>query len=127
MMRWLFGRKSRWAGVDFSTLIPMAVVTAEKDPGTGLITVLQPRFYGGLLGRWVQPRLPAGKKYVKIGLEERGSFLWEWMDGRRTVADLAKEMLEAKPEEAEGIYDRTSAYMYQLECNKLIRFVNLET
>jgi hypothetical protein len=122
----LFRKTSRkWRGVDFMGLVPQQVCGWEAGPKAGQVVVLQPRFQSGLMGRFLQPRLKEPKKYVRIPLEERGSFLWGLMDGHTTVGAMAEAFRAAFPGESDQVPQRVATYLYQMADNKLIRFVNL--
>jgi hypothetical protein len=120
------GDKKRWQGVDFAGLVPRHCAPFESGDEAGRVVLLQPRYQGWLMGRLVQPRLPAHKKYLKVPLEERGSFLWALVDGQRTVADLVAAFVDAFPVEKEQAGERVAGYLYNLEVNGFLEFTNLE-
>ena len=57
-----------------------------------------------------------------IRLDEYGSFLWQEMDGIRTVGALAQRMKEQFGDGAEPLYDRLVKYMQILHNNRFILF-----
>jgi hypothetical protein len=121
----LFRRTSRkWRGVDFMGLVPLQACGYENGGKPGLVVVLQPRFQSGLMARYLQPRLKETKKYLRIPLEERGSFLWSLMDGKRTVGDLTEAFRAEFQDEKEHVPQRVATYLYQMADNHLIEFVN---
>lgn len=120
----LFQRKSRWTGVDFMTLVPARLAeTTETDDGG--IVILMPRFAGTIYARWLQPLVRREKKYIRVPLDERGSYLWRRIDGRRTVGDLVTGFVAAFPADTEQAATRVCQYLYNLADNRFIRFVNL--
>ena len=121
---WPFNRRRKWAGVDFMTLIPERLAEAtETDDGD--IIVLMPRFAGTIYSRWLQPLLRQDKKHIRVPLDARGSFLWRQLDGRQTVSETVTEFLAAFPDDADQAAERVCQYLYNLEDNRFIRFVNL--
>ena len=121
----LFRKTSRkWRGVDFMALVPEKACDWEPCEGPAQVVVLQPRFRTGLLGRFLQPRLKDNKKYLRIPLEERGSFLWNLMDGHQTVGDMTEAFRSQFPAETDQVPHRVSTYLYQMADNQLIRFNN---
>ena len=121
----LFRKTSRkWRGVDFMALVPVQACGWQPGEKPGQVVVLQPRFQAGLLGRFLQPRLKEGKKYLRVPLEERGSFLWKLMDGRRTVGELSEAFQGEFSSEKDQVPQRVSIFLYQMVDNKLIDFVN---
>lgn len=107
-------------------LVPRKTCGAVPGDSADKVVVLLPRFASGVLGRFLQPRLKETKKFIRIPLEERGSFLWMNMDGRRTVGDLAAAFGENFPGEEESVPERVATYLYQMSENNLIDFVNLD-
>jgi hypothetical protein len=123
----LFKRTSRkWRGIDFMGLVPARTCDWVRGEKPGQIVVLQPRFQSGLLGRFLQPRLKESKRFVRIPLEERGSFLWAQMDGKRTVGDLTRAFQEEFENETDQVPERVATFLYQMADNNLIRFNNLK-
>lgn len=123
----LFRKTSRkWRGVDFMGLVPEKACGWAPGARSGQVVVLQPRFNSGLLGRLLQPRLKEAKKYLRIPLEERGSFLWNLMDGQRTAGEMAEAFGREFPEEGDQVPERVATYLYQMADNNLIIFANLE-
>ena len=121
----LFRRTSRkWRGVDFMGLVPVKACGWENGEKPGQVVVLQPRFKSGLMARFLQPRLNETKKYLRIPLEDRGSFLWCAMDGRRTVGELTEDFRDHFQEETSQVPQRVATYLYQMADNQLIEFVN---
>lgn len=53
-------------------------------------------------------------RFSQIHLEEFGSFIWQQIDGIRTVKDIADLMPEKFGEKAEPLYPRISMYMKTL-------------
>lgn len=122
----LFRRTSRkWRGVDFMSLVPCRVCEWSDGPGPDKVVVLQPRYRSGLLAQFVQPRLKESKQFVRIPLEERGTFLWRAMDGEQTVGELVGPFSQKFDHEADSVPERVATYLYQMAENKLIDFVNL--
>lgn len=123
----IFRKSSRkWRGVDFMTLVPEKACGWTPGAEPGLVIVLQPRFRTGLLGRFLQPRLKEAKKYLRIPLEERGSHLWNHIDGKATVGKLAQEFGRNFPGENDQVSERVATYLYQMADNHMITFVNFK-
>ena len=123
----LFRRTSRkWRGVDFMALKPRRNCGWVPNEDPAKVVVLQPRFGSGLLARVLQPRLKESKKFVRIPLEARGSWLWREMDGNRTVGQLVTGFLAAFPGDTEAAPERVATYLYQMAENSLIDFVNFK-
>lgn len=96
---------------------PEPVVTAEPDGER--IVLLRPRFLRGPLAWWLQPILP--HPYLKVHLDEVGSFVWQRCDGRTTVAEIAEAMEAEFGARVSPAIDRLAVFLRQLERGKLIR------
>ena len=63
-------------------------------------------------------------KVSKIELDELGSFVWQSMDGVKTVYDSGSEVKEAFGEKAEPVYERLCEYIQILRNNSYIVYEN---
>ncbi len=55
-----------------------------------------------------------------IDLDEYGSFLWQQIDGKKTIGELAVDFKAQFGEKAEPLYDRLVHYMQVLRNNHFI-------
>jgi hypothetical protein len=77
--------------------LPEAAVGSETDDETGQTILLKPRYGQTWLGRLLTRRL--AKPWVRIHLDDLGTWVWQRLDGERSLADLAVEMRAAFPDE----------------------------
>lgn len=63
-------------------------------------------------------------KYSYIHLEEFGSFIWEQIDGVKTVYEIGQAVKDHFGQKAEPLYERLSKYMVTLRNNGYILYVN---
>ncbi|PID80400.1 hypothetical protein CSB20_07625 [bacterium DOLZORAL124_64_63] len=126
MLSRLFNRQAqRFAGIDFLDLIPVGGVPYERDPADQRVVLLMPRYRDFFFGRLIQPRLGPEKRFVRMKLDARGSYLWGQMDGRRRIGDLVAGFREAFPEDGAQAPERISGYLYNMYEQKLLIFKNL--
>lgn len=60
-------------------------------------------------------------KQTYVELEEMGSFIWQTMDGKKSVYDLACLERDRFGERSEPVYERLSAYLKTLrECGYIV-------
>lgn len=59
-----------------------------------------------------------------IHLEEFGSFVWEQIDGVKTVYEIGQEVKKHFGKKCEPLYERLSKYMVTLRNNDYIVYVN---
>jgi hypothetical protein len=115
-------KQSPWQGLDFMELVPEPSREVEIDPQTGAVKVLIPRYDSWPFNRLIQPRLGPEKRFLRVPLEERGSFLWGLMDGRRTVGEMIPEFNSRFPDDAGDVPQRLATFFYTMQANKFIRF-----
>ncbi len=66
----------------------------------GLRAIMVPRFDGAVLRRLLMPRLK--KPCFRIRLDRFGTFVWDAIDGRATVGEIAERFIASNPDEQMG-------------------------
>jgi len=61
-------------------------------------------------------------KVSHIHLDELGSFIWQQIDGERTLLDMGAPMEEAFGERAQPTYERIAEFIRTLEMYRFITF-----
>ncbi len=61
-------------------------------------------------------------RYSFIKLDEYGSFVWQNIDGKKSIYEIGKELGENHKEAATQLYERLSRYFSILERNKYVIF-----
>ena len=110
------GRKGKENFLDF---IPVRNKKYDWDTEDGYVTVhvVHDGFYDKIAQKFFhRPRIS------HIRLEEFGSFLWQKMDGRRSILELADLLKEEFGDKAEPLYPRVARYMRTLRNNRFIGF-----
>ncbi|MBQ4522326.1 MAG: PqqD family protein [Lachnospiraceae bacterium] len=64
-------------------------------------------------------------KYSFIELDEFGSFIWEQMDGRKTIYEIGNEVKKQFGAKAEPIYERLSQFIKILHKNHFVVYVKM--
>ncbi len=59
----------------------------------------------------------------RISLEEKGSYIWQLIDGKKTVYEIGKKLDEKFGEDASPLYERLCEYIQSLSS---IGFINLK-
>ena len=120
-----FKTKSLWHGVNYLALVPAKRLDWQEDAAADRVVVLLPRYRDFLFGRLIQPRLGPAKRFLRVPLEQRGSFLWRLVDGERTVAQLSAAYAENFPEDSGEAERRVSLYLHAMYDNGFIKYLNL--
>jgi hypothetical protein len=117
---------SRWSGIDYLDLIPEHAVGHEPGAEPGKVVLLTPRYGGPFFGRLLQPRLRGERRWVRVALDARGSWLWPRIDGRTTVRELAAGFAAAFPDDADATAERLCHYLESLVQNKFLQHTNID-
>ncbi len=112
--------------LNYLDFVPVQRLEADLETGSGRVAVLMPRYGDPLLGRLLQPRLGPEKRFIRVPLDSRGSFLWPLIDGDRSVADLAAAYEAAFPDDSDDVHLRVSLYLQAMYDNKFITYLNNE-
>ena len=84
----------------------------------GRIELLRPRFTHRWLVKYVLPRMK--NPNVRIKLDDLGSWVWQQIDGKKTVYQIGLELQKAFGSEADPVYDRLGLFMNLLARRKFI-------
>ncbi|MDD6810399.1 MAG: PqqD family protein [Lachnospiraceae bacterium] len=86
----------------------------------GIVTVhvVNKGFYN-----WLAQKLFKRPRISHIKLDEYGSFVWQQMDGRRTVYEISGLVKEKFGKDAEPVINRLVQYFHILYQNKFIGYV----
>jgi hypothetical protein len=110
---------------NFLDLVPERNCQWNKT-GDGRVYLFVPRFKN----RWMKKiALKFGKsEFVKIHFDDRGSAVWELIDGSHTVEQIGKLMEKEKAKETDETMDRVfgrlTEFLTILSRNRFIRFKN---
>ena len=99
------------------TMKPRRMVTWERNE-QGLVTLLVPRLTNRKLVKHLLPRLQ--ERNFKIKLDEFGSCVWQQIDDRTTVMQIAGNLKERFGERVEPVYERLGLFVNLLARRKFI-------
>lgn len=126
LSRFFNGNARKFSGVDFMTLVPKARVNHEIDPEAEKVVLLVPRYTDPIFGRVIQPYLGENKRFIRLPLDSRGSWIWRHMDGKRSVSQMVAAFSEEFPADNKDVPERLSGYLYNMWENKFLVFDNFE-
>lgn len=110
-------KKKQQNYLDFVPVINPKNTWDADEAGVVTIHMVHRGFYASIAQKFFHtPRVS------HIKLDEYGSFLWQEMDGERSVGQLALKMKERFGEQAEPLYDRLVKYMQILHNNEFVLF-----
>jgi len=109
-MRWPWQR-SPLADLNYLELVPRRIVQSDPGGAPSRVLLLMPRYRDPVFGRLVQPHLRGERRFIRVPLDPRGSWLWAQVDGEMTVGELVQRFREAFPEETEQVEERLCHYV----------------
>ena len=109
-MAWPWQRSSL-RDKNYLDFVPRRIVDSEEGEADGSVVVLMPRYRDFFFGRFLQPLLRGDKRFIRVPLDPRGSWLWARVDGRRTVGELAREFRGVFPQDDEQVNERVCRYV----------------
>lgn len=98
-------------------MYPAPAIRWEQEED-GLITLFTPRFSNKWMVKHVLPRMK--NQDLKIHLDEFGSRVWQQIDGRTTVLQIANNLYEEFGEKVEPVYDRLGLFINHLARRQFI-------
>jgi glutathionyl-hydroquinone reductase len=87
------------------------------EDGIVEITVENTGFYN-----WIAQKLFHKPRYSFIKLDEYGSFVWQQIDGTRSIYEIGQELNQNYEKAADQLYERIAKYFGILEHNRYIVF-----
>ncbi len=82
------------------------------------VIILLPKFKSNILKKHLLPRMKS--PHNKIHLDEFGTFIWKYIDGKRQVKDIAPLLREEFGKDIEPVYERLGMFINMLAQRKLI-------
>ncbi|BBB33602.1 conserved hypothetical protein [Thermotomaculum hydrothermale] len=99
-------------------LIPEKLCESEVNE-EGKVIILAPRFKSKLGRKIFEPVVK--NKYVRIHLDEVGTFVWNEIDGQKNVFELSKMLKNEFGEKVEPVYERIGKFIAIMKVNGFIR------
>ncbi|MBT3181747.1 MAG: PqqD family protein [Deltaproteobacteria bacterium] len=101
--------------VQWDNIVPKQILEWEDGPEERAV-LLVPRFRKGPLARWLQPRLK--RPFMRVSLDEFGSFVWKRIDGRSSYSELHTAMTSHFGEKLQESDERLQKFLTTLQHNQ---------
>jgi len=101
--------------------IPVRLVDWYIDENTKLIVVKRPKFIAEWASKLFSPFLK--KDHFSIKLDKIGTFVWQSIDGRKTVSGIGELLGKEFGPEIEPIYERLFKFIFEMHKAKLIKLL----
>ena len=98
--------------------VPQKDIKFETDPDTNQIILKKPKFSNRFLIEHLMPKLQNPEFSIK--LDEYGSHVWQAIDGKRNVQQIAEHLKAQFGGTVEPVYERVGKFIISLEKNKFI-------
>jgi hypothetical protein len=96
---------------------PVRLLEWDEDE-TGMIVIRKPKFNSDWAMKLFNPILKS--KEFKINLDELGSVVWKYCDGKKSVDEIGMLLAKHFGPDIEPIYDRLTKFIMQLYRGKFI-------
>ena len=100
-------------------LIPEKIIEGEINPETGLIVIKKLKYKNVFLKKYLIPRMP--NPYYRIKLDSFGSFIWNNIDGKKRVSEIAEKLGNEFGEKVQPVYERVGMFIKSLLENRFIK------
>jgi len=107
---------------NFLEFVPIKKFNWRISEETNKVIVERPKFDNSLLKKYLVPYLK--KPHFDVKLDEFGSYVWQQIDGEKTVYEISNNLKNEFGEKVEPIYDRVSQFIKHLQQQ---RFINYKT
>ncbi|NDW13362.1 PqqD family protein [Bacteroides sp. 214] len=94
------------------------ILTEKNDEGLTVLAL--PRFRNSWMQKYLMPKRVS--PYVRVTLEEHGTAVWEFIDGKRTVREIINELATHFGNETD-YENRVITYITQLRKDGLIKYL----
>ncbi len=116
-------KKKYRKNINFLKLIPERNVEFEEEEN-GKITLILEKTKNPLIKAIIN--FFNRSQFFRIHLDEKGSFIWKLMDGKRDMEEIIEKIVERFGDE-ESITNRLKVFFLQLERSKFIKYKNIDS
>ena len=95
-------------------------VAQWEETVEGHAVLLKPKFTNRVFVRYVLPRMK--RPNFRVELDDFGTHVWNAIDGRHRLLEIADGLKERFGEEIEPVYERIGIFIRQLEQGGFIRY-----
>jgi hypothetical protein len=98
--------------------IPHQNIQWEMNPEKNQVILLKPKFRLRFLDKYLQPKI--SQPYYRINLDLVGTKVWQHIDGKKNVKEIAALLEKDMGADIEPVYERLQQFMISLQRNKFI-------
>lgn len=105
--------------LDFVPEFSAHIQWRRLDDGTVQLTIQRTGFFNR-----VSQKLFGAPEYSYIDLDALGSFVWQQIDGKRTVHEIGQRMESEFGDSAAPVYERLAEFMKMLQRNNFVHLAS---
>jgi hypothetical protein len=109
--------------INLLDLMPIKAVAAEINENQRMV-LLRPKFTNKLLVKYLLPHLK--RPNFRVTLDEFGTAVWNYIDGKRTVAEIADCLKIDFGATIEPVYERLGKYFRTLNDGGFIDYQEMK-
>jgi hypothetical protein len=110
---------------DLLDLTPIHNVEWDKSTETGLIVLKKPKFKNEILRKYLLPKLK--NPFYNVKLDKIGCFVWQKIDGKNKISDIAKSLEEEFGESIHPVNQRLAKFIHSLHKNNFIILLHADS
>lgn len=95
----------------------------EEISGEGIVTILIPKFKNKFAVKFIAPKLKSD--VIRIKLDEFGSETWKAINGKTTVNELGKHLVNKYGDKINPVYERLTKFLTMLYEQKIITYLEI--
>ena len=111
--------KKKLDNINLLDLIPNRVVQWQIDTDDKCV-LMKPKFSNRFLIKFIVPLMK--RPTYRVTLDEFGSTVWNYCDGKRTVGDIAECLINDFGEAIEPVHERLGMFIRTLKVNRFIEY-----
>lgn len=117
-----FQKRARLKNANYLELRPIRLVPEEIT--NNHVAILMPKFTSKFAKKYILPKLKT--PHIKLKLDELSATTWLAIDGKKTVKEIAKELLQKFSGQAQPVERRLTTFLTLLYEQKLLTFTEIQ-
>jgi hypothetical protein len=105
---------------NFLEFIPVRNFKWYVSNETNKVVVERPKFDNAILKKYLLPYFK--KQNFDVKLDEFGSFVWQQMDSRKNVYEIANDLEKEFGEKVQPVYERLSKFIKHLYQQRFVKY-----
>jgi hypothetical protein len=96
---------------------PRRAVNWDMDQNNNVV-LYKPKYENSFLVKYLLPKMK--NPYIKISLDKIGSWVWQEINGKKSVEEIGKKLYQEFGKDVEPVFERLGLFINQLAKNKFV-------